>query len=253
MGWMNKIRMLVGFFLLLSFVSGPVPEAFSQPAVRIEGIRPGPPLASVEMARILENHLQKMIQNPSRKVAIGEFRGYEQVIVPRGSFSCQVLVPEKAIQGGNIAGMMVFFANGREIRKIRFSARVEIYADVLVPRHFLKKHHEIQADDIQIANKNIAALPQDVITEEKEVLGKRTTLAINNQEALRLSMLELPPMVNKGDRVILMIENDQFKITAVGEVREVGRKGDRIKLINLSSKKEVYGRVRDANTVQVDF
>jgi flagella basal body P-ring formation protein FlgA len=205
------------------------------------------------MARILENHFQKMIQNPSRKVAVGEFRGYEQVIVPRGSFSCQVLVPERAFQGGNIAGMMAFFANGREIKKIRFSARVDIYADVIVPRHFLTKHHEIQADDIQIANKNIAVLPQDVITEEKEVLGKRTTLSINNQEVLRLSLLEPPPLVNKGDRVILSIENDQFKITALGEVKEVGRKGDRIKLVNLSSKKEVYGRVLDANTAQVDF
>lgn len=250
---MNKIRILFGFFLLICFISGPVPDAFSQPAVRIEGIRPGQPLESSEVARILENHLQKMIQNPNRKVAIGEFRVYDQVVVPRGSFYCQVQVPEKAIQGGNIAGMMVFFANGQETRRIRFSARVDIYADVLVPRHFLKKHHEIQADDIQIANKNIAVLPQDVITEEKEVLGKRTTLSINNQEVLRLSLLEPLPLVNKGDRVILLIENDQFKITALGEVKEVGRKGDRIRLINLSSKKEVSGRVLDANTVQVDF
>jgi len=250
---MNKVRVFVGFLLLVWFIFGPAPGAFSQPAVPIEGIRPGQSLESAEMARILENHFQKMIQNPSRKVAVGEFRGYEQVIVPRESFSCQVLVPEKAIQGGNIAGMMVFFANGREIKKIRFSARVDIYADVLVPRHFLQKHHEIRADDIQIANKNIAVLPQDVITEVKEILGKRTTLSINSQEVLRLSLLEPPPLVNKGDRVILLIENDQFKITALGEVKEVGRKGDRIKLVNLSSNKEVYGRVLDANTVQVDF
>jgi len=250
---MNKIRIWVGVSFLLCLISGPVPEAFSQPAVLIEGIRPGQPLESAEMAGILENHLHKMIRNPNRKVAIREFRGYEQVIVPRENFSCQVQVTEKAIQGGSISGMMVFFSRGQEIRKIRFSARVEIYADVIIARHFLKKHHEIQADDIQIANKNIAALSQDVITEEKEVLGKRTTLAVNNQEALRLSMLELPPMVNKGDRVILLIENHQFKITAAGEVREVGRKGDRIKLVNLSSKKEVYGKVLDANTVQVDF
>jgi len=250
---MNKIRILVWVSFLLWFISGPGPEAFSQPAVLIEGIRPGQPLESAEMARILESHLQKMIRNPNRKVTIGEFRGYEQVIVPREDFSCLVQVTEKAIQGGNISGMMVFFARGQEIRKIRFSARVDIYADIIVPRHFLKKHHEIQAEDIQIVNKNIAALPQDVVTQEKEVLGKRTTLSINPQEALRLSMLELPPLVNKGDRVILLIENEQFKITSVGEVKEVGRKGDRIKLVNLSSKKEVYGRVLDANTVQVDF
>jgi flagella basal body P-ring formation protein FlgA len=250
---MNKIRIFVWFLLPLWFVSGPIPEAFSQPAVLIEGIRPGQPLEPGEMARILENHLQKMIQNPNRKVTIGEFRSYEKVIVPRDNLSCQVLVPEKAIQGGNIAGMMVFFAKGQEIRKIRISARVDIYADVIVARHFLKKYQEIELSDIQITNKNIAVLPPDFVTEEKEVLGKRTTLSVNNQEVLRLSMLETPPLVNKGDRVILLIENDQFKITALGEVKEIGRKGDRIKLVNLSSKREVYGTVLDATTVRVDF
>jgi flagella basal body P-ring formation protein FlgA len=250
---MNKIRMFVWFSLSLWFISGPIPEAFSQPAVLIEGIRPGQPLEPGEMGRILENHLQKMIQNPNRKVTIGDFRNYEKVIVPREKFSCQVLVPEKAIQGGNIAGMMVFFAKGQEIRKIRISARVDIYADVIVARHFLKRYQEIQAGDIQIANKNIAVLPQDFVTGENEVLGKRTTLSVNNQEVLRLSMLETPPLVNKGDRVMLLIENDQFKITALGEVKEVGRKGDRIKLVNLSSKREVYGTVLDATTVKVDF
>src|SRR3972149_9079676 len=114
MGWMNKIRILVWVSFLLWFISGPGPEAFSQPAVLIEGIRPGQPLESAEMARILESHLQKMILNPNRKVTIGEFRGYEQVIVPREDFSCLVQVTEKAIQGGNISGMMVFFARGQE-------------------------------------------------------------------------------------------------------------------------------------------
>lgn len=53
--------------------------------------------------------------------------------------------------------------------------------------------------------------------------------------------------------MIILFENDQFKITALGEVKEGGRKGDKVKLVNLSSKKEVCGRVVDANTVQVDF
>ena len=250
---MNKLKIFVSFFLLLWFIFGPMPEAASQPAVLIEGIRPGQALEPAEMARILENHLLKMIQNPNRKVTIAEFRNYDKVIVPRENLSCQVLVPEKAIQGGNISGMMVFFAKGQEIKKIRISARVEIYADVIVARHFLKKHQELQAVDIQTANKNIAVLPPDFVTEEKEVLGKRITLSVNNQEVLRLSMLETPPLVNKGDVVVLQIENDQFKITALGEVKETGRKGDRIKLVNLSSKREVYGTVLDATTVKVDF
>jgi len=250
---MNKIRIFFWFLLLLWIIFGPISEAVSQPAVLIDGIRPGQALEPAEMARILENHLLKMIQNPNRKVTIAEFRNYDKLIVPRENLSCQVLLPEKAIQGGNISGMMVFFAKGQEIKKIRISARVDIYADVIVARHFLKKHQELQAVDIQTANKNIAVLPPDFVTEEKEVLGKRITLSVNNQEVLRLGMLETPPLVNKGDVVVLQIENDQFKITALGEVKEIGRKGDRIKLVNLSSKREVYGTVLDATTVRVDF
>lgn len=53
--------------------------------------------------------------------------------------------------------------------------------------------------------------------------------------------------------MILLVENDQFKIITYGEVKEEGRKGDRIKLVNSSSKKEVYGRVLSSSTVQVDF
>ncbi len=250
---MNRIKIFFSFFLLLWFIFGPIPETFSQPAVLIEGIRPGQPLEPGEMARILENHLQKMIQNPNRKVSIGEFRNYDKLIVPKEILSCQVLVPDKAVQGGNISGMLVFFAKGQEIKKIRISARVEIYADVIVARHFLKRYQELQVGDVQTANKNIAVLPPDFITEEKEVLGKRTTMSVNNQEVLRLSMLEIRPLVNKGDVVVLQIENDQFKITTLGEARELGRKGDRIKLVNLSSKREVYGTVLDGTTVRVDF
>jgi flagella basal body P-ring formation protein FlgA len=250
---MNKIGIWAWLFLSLCLISAPPGEAFDQPAVPIEGFRPGQPLDPAEMARILEDHLQKMIQNPNRQVAVREFRSYEQVIVPRKNLCCEVFVPERAIQGGNIAGMMVFSVHGREIKKIRIIARVDIYADVIVARSFLPKHHEIQAGDLQIANKNIAVLPQDIVTAEKEVVGKRMILSINNQEVLRLSMVEEPPLVNRGDRVTLLIENDQFKITALGEVREIGRKGDRIKLVNLTSKREVYGTVLDSTTVRVDF
>jgi flagella basal body P-ring formation protein FlgA len=66
-------------------------------------------------------------------------------------------------------------------------------------------------------------------------------------------MLEVPPMVRKGDRVTLVVENTHFRITCVGEVKEEGRAGDRIKVTNISSKREVYGRVLDRYTVLVDF
>jgi flagella basal body P-ring formation protein FlgA len=53
--------------------------------------------------------------------------------------------------------------------------------------------------------------------------------------------------------VTLLVENPSFRITSAGEVKEDGRRGDRVRVINISSKKEVHGRVLDNHTVQVDF
>jgi flagella basal body P-ring formation protein FlgA len=49
------------------------------------------------------------------------------------------------------------------------------------------------------------------------------------------------------------VENAHFQITSTGEAKEDGRAGERIKAVNISSQKEVFGRVVDGHTVQVDF
>jgi len=51
----------------------------------------------------------------------------------------------------------------------------------------------------------------------------------------------------------MIAESDGLKITALGEVRERGRRGERIRVVNLDSKREIYARVLDSKTVKVDF
>ena len=55
-------------------------------------------------------------------------------------------------------------------------------------------------------------------------------------------MVELPPLVKKGDRVILLVENHQFKITALGEVKEEGRRGDLVNCQSVEQKGSLTGR-----------
>jgi flagella basal body P-ring formation protein FlgA len=206
-----------------------------------------------EVMRILEAYFQEIYPDNSHHIEIKDIRGYERVVLPPGLFSFRVIVSERGHLGGNITATILFLVNGQEVKRLRITARVDIYADVVAAGHYLKKHHEIKEQDLQIVNRNISLLPHDVVTEFKEVLGKRTTLSVNGNEILRIGMVEVPPLIRKGDRVMLLVENQDFKITTLGEVREEGRRGDRVKLVNLSSKKEVYGRVLDANTVQIDF
>jgi flagella basal body P-ring formation protein FlgA len=148
---------------------------------------------------------------------------------------------------------LILRAGVQKVQEVRLQARVEIYADVVVARNYLRRHQVVEEKDVQVVNRNIAPLPPDIVTDLEEVVGKRMTLSLNTQEVLRKSMVEVPPLVKKGDRVTLLVENAVFRISCAGEVKEEGRRGDRVKVVNVSSKKEVYGRVLDAHTVQVNF
>lgn len=220
---------------------------------RIAVVREGRILETQEVLNLLQNHLTKILNQGNRTARVREIHGYANTIIPPGKLSCEVKVSGQIYRGGSIPVSMIIRVDQQEVKELRFRAQIEIEADVVMSRNYLQKHKIIGEKDVQLVRKNITRLPQDFVSRLDEVLGKRTTLSLNGQEILRQSMIESPPLVRKGDRVVLLIENDYFRITSLGEVKEEGRRGERVKLMNISSKKEVSGQVLDARTVRVDF
>ncbi|MGQ9646424.1 MAG: flagellar basal body P-ring formation chaperone FlgA [Thermodesulfobacteriota bacterium] len=206
-----------------------------------------------EISRVLENHLLQTTADGRHRFEVREPRIYEKIVLPAQSVSCEVSLPEGAHRGGYVAATLRLLSRGEEVRRLRVTARIDVYADVVVARQYLKRHQVIKETDLQLLNRNISLLPPDVVTDMKYIVGKRTTFSINSNEVLRISMVEEPPLVRKGDRVLLLVQSPFFRITAMGESKEEGRRGERVKLLNLSSKKEVYGRVLDSKTVEIDF
>ena len=246
----SRVLLLV----LLGFSFYPA-EALSQSALlaRAKGEVAGQPLDRAEIARYLEDQMQKALGDERKTVRVKDLQGGERVTVPSGNFSWEAKFPDRFFQGGTIPVSLILKAGGERAQEIRVQARVEIFADVVMTRNPLRRHQMVEEKDVQVVNKNIASFPGDVAMDLRDVVGKRMTLSLNPQEVLRNSMVEIPPLVKKGERVTLLVENDYFKITSMGEAKEEGRSGERIKVVNISSQKEVYGRVIDAHTIQVDY
>ncbi|MBM4339162.1 MAG: flagellar basal body P-ring formation protein FlgA [Deltaproteobacteria bacterium] len=241
------IALILGTFLNLGS------EASGQYSLSVEINREERILEPDEVAKILEAGFQTIYPEKKYRIEVKAIHGYEKIGLPSGAVSCDILISEQARRGGNIYGFLLFRANGREVGKTRVNARVDIYTNVIVAAHYLGRHHEIQAKDMQQASRSLFLLPYDFLSNIEEVKGKRVTIAVNRGEVLRAGIVEEPPLLRKGDRVMLLVENNQIKVTTAGEVKEEGRRGDRIRLVNLSSRKEVLGRVLNEHTVQVDF
>jgi flagella basal body P-ring formation protein FlgA len=220
---------------------------------KIEVTRPGRSMERAELIQILEGHFQKALGDERKTVKIREIKGIDPIMVPPGDLSWEVKAPVQFSQGGHIPVSLILWAERQKVREVRAQARLEVFAEVVVAKNSLRRHQIVEEKDVHLLNRNITQQATDVATDLGEVLGKRVTLSVNAQEVLRRSMVEVPPLVKKGDRVTVVVENVHFKITCMGEVKEEGRAGDRIKVTNISSKREVYGRVLDSQTVLVDF
>jgi flagella basal body P-ring formation protein FlgA len=220
---------------------------------RIEVTRPGRSMERAEMSQILEDHFQKALGDERKTVKVREIQGIDRIMVPPGDLSWEVKAPVRFSQGGHIPVSLILWAQGQKVREVRAQARLEVFAGVVVARNSLRRHQIVEEKDVHLVNRNITQHAGDVVTDLGEVVGKRVNLSVNTQEVIRKFMVEVPPLVKKGDRVILVVENAHFKITCMGEVKEEGRAGDQVKVTNISSKREVYGQVLDSHTVLVDY
>ncbi len=177
----------------------------------------------------------------------------EGITLDPGKITYEMSARQKEDFLGSANISLVFLVDNREAKKIQVNAKIAVMQDVLVSTRALERHEVITEEDVRLEKMNLAELRADVMTDPGEVLGKRAKRTIEINTPLRLNYLEVPPLVKRGDMVTIVAESDVLKITTKGFVTESGCKGEMVKVINVNSRKELFAKVRDSRTVEVDF
>ncbi|MGD8990785.1 MAG: flagellar basal body P-ring formation chaperone FlgA [Desulfobacterales bacterium] len=205
----------------------------------------------------IENIVSEFIvQQPPRKnqtLRIKELRAPRRVILPRGRIAYKVSAPRSRQLMGRCPIAVDFSVDGHLHKKVWVTATIEVRGPAVVTRKPLGRHKPIAAEDIEVQILDLANLPANVLSDPGAVIGKRTRRAIGALTPLRADSIELPPLVKRGDLVVIMAESENLKITTLGQVKKKGRLGERIPVVNLDSKKVLHAVVVDANTVKIDF
>ena len=186
-------------------------------------------------------------------VEIKEIQVSDSLRLPNGRITFKVIPPRNRDLMGKIPFSVHFDVNGKFYKRVWATATVEVVADVVVTSKPLGRHKPITEDDIEVLKMDLAKLPSDVITDPEMILGKRTRRAVGAKAPLRTNLVEFPPLVKRGDIVVIIAETGGLKITALGQVKKKGRLGESIPVINYDSKKILYARVLDSSTVKVEF
>jgi flagella basal body P-ring formation protein FlgA len=154
---------------------------------------------------------------------------------------------------GNIAMTVSLYVDGNQIRNVPVSGRVSVTTTVVKTARRISKGEIISRHDLRTVTEKGTGKMGDLIADPEDAVGKMTSRSLRSGQVLTYSMLDNPPVVKKGNRVVVMAENEFIKITTMGKALQDGRTGEFIKVKNETSGKILHSRVSGPGMVKVVF
>ena len=138
-------------------------------------------------------------------------------------------------------------------RNVHVSFRVFSKKSIYVLKQNLKKGDFINRGDItrkEISmNDNKGKYPLDI----EDVVGKTVKKDLNAGAVIRNDMIEDRYAVKRNEIVNIVVQSNRLSVQTKGRAIEKGKVGDIIRVKNVSSNKEILGKVMGSGVVSVDM
>jgi flagella basal body P-ring formation protein FlgA len=235
---------MIWTFLLLLFSGGSIVEGSMAGTIEVP---------KKEIRHALVRFLKTNSPWETAEVRIREVRIPGTVVLSTSTYDLSLHVPPNTRYLGHTPVEIVFNEGKDGQKKIWVSAYLEVLNPVVVSKRPMTRNQIISADDVRIEKRDLARTPSGAITDLHGVVGKRLKRTLAAGAVLSRAMVDNPLIVRRGDIVKIVIETEMLKISTLGRVDERGGIGDTVRVINLDSKRRVYGQVVDKRTVRVRY
>jgi flagella basal body P-ring formation protein FlgA len=131
--------------------------------------------------------------------------------------------------------------------------RVQIFANILVAAHPLARGIPLTETDITVSRQDLAAVAGNALTDANQAIGKRLRYPVATGAALNAGLLDLPPLVKRGQAVTIVSTGQGLEVRTAGEALADGTSGETIRVRNLLTRKVIQGTVQEAGLVRVSM
>lgn len=183
--------------------------------------------------------------------------GYKSIVlpqpytVPQGRIDHQV-IPAKPGVIGSRRFTLVTRVDGRTVSNKSIRVELEASAEVAVTTSALRRGTILSAGDVEMRYQDISKFKEPIF-DQAEIIGKRMKRSVRLGDPLQKHQIEFPPVIKRGERVVIQAASRGLTLTAAGEARQDGRSGEAIRVMNSSSRKEVLCQVVAPGLVRVEF
>ncbi len=177
----------------------------------------------------------------------------QDIALPEGSLHWDIRENGNGDYLGNISATMTFYVDGSRVRRIPLSGRISVSGEVVRAVRPIRRGDLVQPEDVSLVRVNSTSRRHQALRDMDRAVGMRALRSIRPGQTLTARMVEDPPVIRKGSPVTIVAENEILRISTLGEALEDGRSGERIRVRNLRSGKEILSTVQGPERVSVTF
>ena len=211
--------------------------------------RPGRPLRREEIKPALAGALVAAGAPADGSVILSGFSAAE--VPPGAVVSARVEQLDYDPASGRFSSMIAIVATGMDEIDMPISGRVERMARILAASHLLMPGEILGPEDLHPAEVPASSISGAVATRLAEASGLQVLHAVGAGEPMPLADLVSPPLVQRGQRVLIALATPGLALMEQGQALEAGAKGAMIRVLNPVSRAILQATVTGPGAVAV--
>jgi flagella basal body P-ring formation protein FlgA len=182
-----------------------------------------------------------------------EMPGFSPPIVSaEGTVSLIVEQPDYEPLSGRFTGTLVISGTDGPVQRLRISGRAIELVEVFVPLRHLAVGSILHREDFQTSHQRPGAWRGEIAHFADEIVGQAARRTLGPGQPILISDVGRPMVVQKGTRVLMMLQSPGLSMTTVGYTVGPAALGDRVMVVNMASGASVEAEVVSADVVRVD-
>ena len=137
--------------------------------------------------------------------------------------------------------------------KLYIQAKIQAFREVLVTGTSLERGQLITASNVRREKRDISAISSGYIKTLQQAAGKVTRRSLRAGTVLNQRHLKTAKLVKRGQSVVLMAETNGIQVKMSGKALNDAGMGERVRVLNYSSKRIVEGNATEKGIVKVSM
>ena len=206
-----------------------------------------------EIEKSAVDHLVKALPWDKESLEINVYYQGKDITLPSGKKDLIYKIMGSSQRAGRVPMILEIRINDQFQKRIRLNTKVLVSQEVIKTKRAVKRGEILSNDEIRVETVQTERPSQNAITNIDHALGYEAARNLPVGKILIPNFIKRPALGNRGDKILIMAQKGGMTITTPGILKEDGYENAMVRVLNIESKKVIYGRLVDSNTVKVRF